>query len=263
MDAWLEELGRDPLGPSPAGSPRRAPPSCSSPRPRRSRPRRATAAPRCAWCSSAAWKSGDLRFYTNRESRKGSELSENPRAALVFHWGPPLRRQVRAEGIVVALSAEESAAYFETRARESRLGAWASPQSRPLADRAELDALLAAAEERFGDDACAAAAVLGRVPARPRSDRALAEPPEPPPRPRPLRALTGRLDVRQARALTCPLRTAARARSSCRSPRRSRGGSPWPPGAAPRGSAASPARAGSSSPGPTGRAARRFRASRA
>ena len=94
---------------------------------------------------------GDLRFYTNRESRKGSELSENPRAALVFHWGPPLRRQVRAEGIVVALSAEESAAYFETRARESRLGAWASPQSRPLADRAELDALLAAAVERFGD----------------------------------------------------------------------------------------------------------------
>lgn len=92
-----------------------------------------------------------FRFYTNRESRKGSELSENPRAALVFHWGPPLRRQARAEGIVAALTAEESAAYFETRARESRLGAWASPQSRPLADRTELDALLAAAVERFGD----------------------------------------------------------------------------------------------------------------
>ena len=92
-----------------------------------------------------------LAFYTNRESRKGSELSENPRAALVFHWGPPLRRQARAEGIVAALTADESAAYFETRARESRLGAWASPQSRPLADRTELDALLAAAVERFGD----------------------------------------------------------------------------------------------------------------
>jgi pyridoxamine 5'-phosphate oxidase len=95
---------------------------------------------------------GELRFYTNHDSRKGSELSENPRAALVFHWGPPLRRQVRAEGTVEALPTEASAAYFETRARESRLGAWASPQSRPLADRAELDALLARAEERFRDE---------------------------------------------------------------------------------------------------------------
>lgn len=95
---------------------------------------------------------GDLRFYTNHESRKGSELAESPRAALVFHWGLPLRRQARVEGAVERLSNEESAAYFETRTRESRLGAWASPQSRPLADRAELDGLLAAAESRFGDE---------------------------------------------------------------------------------------------------------------
>src|SRR6188472_1185932 len=92
---------------------------------------------------------GELRFYTNHDSRKGSELSENPRAALVFHWGPPLRRQVRAEGTVEALPTEASAAYFETRARESRLGAWASPQSRPLADREELDRLLDEVERRF------------------------------------------------------------------------------------------------------------------
>ena len=91
----------------------------------------------------------DLRFYTNHESRKGGELAANPRAALAFHWGPPLRRQARVEGSVERLSDEESAAYFETRARESRLGAWASPQSRRLADRAELDALLVAVEERF------------------------------------------------------------------------------------------------------------------
>jgi pyridoxamine 5'-phosphate oxidase len=94
----------------------------------------------------------DLRLYTNHESRKASELVANPRAALVFHWGPPLRRQARVEGAAERLSDREAAAYFATRARESRLGAWASPQSRPLADRAELDGLLAAAEARFADE---------------------------------------------------------------------------------------------------------------
>lgn len=94
----------------------------------------------------------DLRLYTNHESRKASELDANPRAALVFHWGPPLRRQARVEGAVERLSDRDSAAYFATRARESRLGAWASPQSRPLADRAELEGLLAAAEARFADE---------------------------------------------------------------------------------------------------------------
>jgi pyridoxamine 5'-phosphate oxidase len=96
---------------------------------------------------------GDIRFYTNHESRKGGELAANPRAALAFHWGPPLRRQARVEGAVDRLSAEESASYFESRARESRLGAWASPQSRRLADRAELDDLFASVEERFSEAA--------------------------------------------------------------------------------------------------------------
>ena len=92
----------------------------------------------------------DLRFYTNHGSRKAAELAANPVAALAFYWGPPLRRQVRVEGAVERLSDEEALEYFRTRARESRLGAWASPQSRPLADRGELDRLYADVVERFG-----------------------------------------------------------------------------------------------------------------
>ena len=76
-------------------------------------------------------------FYTNRESAKAADLAANPRAALVFHW-QPLERQVRVEGGVEAVTAEESAHYFATRPRESRLAAWASPQSRPLEDRARV-----------------------------------------------------------------------------------------------------------------------------
>lgn len=92
-----------------------------------------------------------LRFYTNLESRKALELDRNPRAALVFNWGPPLRRQARIEGATERLSREESAAYFRTRERASRLGAWASPQSRPLADRDELDRRYAEVAARFAD----------------------------------------------------------------------------------------------------------------
>jgi pyridoxamine 5'-phosphate oxidase len=95
----------------------------------------------------------ELRFYTNHESRKAGELAANPRAALCFYWGPPLRRQVRVEGRVERLSEAESLAYFRARPRESRLGAWASPQSRPLVDRDELDRLYERAEERFTEDA--------------------------------------------------------------------------------------------------------------
>ena len=91
----------------------------------------------------------DLRFYTNYESRKADELAANGRAALVLQWGPPLRRQVRVEGSVERLTEAESFEYFRTRTRESRLGAWASPQSRPLAGRAELDHSLAELEARF------------------------------------------------------------------------------------------------------------------
>ena len=90
-------------------------------------------------------------FFTNRESRKGGELLANPRAALLFHW-KSLRRQVRVEGAVEPVAEEESDAYYATRPRLSRLGAWASQQSRPLEGRTELEAALNAAEARFPGD---------------------------------------------------------------------------------------------------------------
>jgi pyridoxamine 5'-phosphate oxidase len=73
-------------------------------------------------------------FYTNVESAKGMELGANPKAALVFHW-KSLRRQVRARGTVTRVSDAEADAYFATRPRDSRIGAWASQQSRPLESR--------------------------------------------------------------------------------------------------------------------------------
>ncbi len=91
-------------------------------------------------------------FFTNYESRKARELNANPHAALVLLW-IPLHRQVRVGGRVERLSAEESDAYFATRSRGSQLGAWASPQSRPLADRGELEARWAALDERWAGDA--------------------------------------------------------------------------------------------------------------
>jgi pyridoxamine 5'-phosphate oxidase len=89
-----------------------------------------------------------LTFFTNRTSRKAVELRANPRAAAAIHWWD-LGRQVRVEGVVEDLSPEESTAYWETRPRGSRIAAWASPQSQPLADRAALDALVAEIEARF------------------------------------------------------------------------------------------------------------------
>jgi pyridoxamine 5'-phosphate oxidase len=77
-------------------------------------------------------------FYSNAGSQKGRELAENPVAALVIYW-PELGRQVRVVGAVSQVAPEESDAYFASRARGSQLGAWASPQSQPLPDRAALD----------------------------------------------------------------------------------------------------------------------------
>ncbi len=91
-----------------------------------------------------------LYFFTSRTSRKGNELLENPRAALVFHW-PELGRQVRVEGDVEEAEPEVSVAYWESRPRGSRIAAWVSPQSQVLAGRAALDARYAEAEARFGD----------------------------------------------------------------------------------------------------------------
>ena len=87
-------------------------------------------------------------FHTNYESRKGVELAANPQAALLFHWQLQ-GRQVRVEGWVERVTPEESDQYFRTRTPASRLAAWASPQSRPLADRAELERRFAKAEARF------------------------------------------------------------------------------------------------------------------
>jgi pyridoxamine 5'-phosphate oxidase len=89
-----------------------------------------------------------LTFYTNYESRKAGELEQKSDAALVFYWGA-LHRQVRIEGSVTRIDSVESNAYFATRPRGHQLGAWASPQSRPVVDRAALDAALQAAEARF------------------------------------------------------------------------------------------------------------------
>ncbi len=89
-------------------------------------------------------------FYTNYGSRKAHELEANPRAALLVHWAI-LQRQVRIEGRVARLSQSESEAYFQTRSRGSRIGAWASRQSQVLGLRSDLERRVSEAEERFKD----------------------------------------------------------------------------------------------------------------
>lgn len=89
-------------------------------------------------------------FFTNYDSAKGQHLAARPFAAMTFFW-PTLERQVRIEGRVEKVTPEESDAYFQVRPLGSRLGAWASPQSRVIADRAELEGLLQQTEQRFLD----------------------------------------------------------------------------------------------------------------
>lgn len=88
-------------------------------------------------------------FYTNLESRKGGELAANPQAALCFHW-KTLQRSVRVEGAVESVSEAEADAYYASRSRGSRIGAWASRQSRPLESRFALEKAVAEYTVKFG-----------------------------------------------------------------------------------------------------------------
>ena len=92
-----------------------------------------------------------IRFFTNYGSRKARELDANPRAAVTLYW-LPVGRSVRLEGAVERLPAADSGAYFATRPRGAKLGAWASAQGTVLRDRAELDERMRAVAERFPDD---------------------------------------------------------------------------------------------------------------
>ncbi len=91
-------------------------------------------------------------FFTNYASRKGRELDRNPHAALTFHWAA-LERQVRIEGRIERTSAAESDAYFHSRPSTSRIGAWSSPQSEVIRDRAALEALVIRFRAEHPDDA--------------------------------------------------------------------------------------------------------------
>ena len=106
-------------------------------------------------CRVLLLKALDVRgftFFTNYDSAKGQQLRANPRAAMTFFW-PTLERQVRIEGVIEKVTAAESDAYFHVRPLGSRLGAWASPQSRVIEGRAELERLLAETQQRFMDSA--------------------------------------------------------------------------------------------------------------
>jgi pyridoxamine 5'-phosphate oxidase len=91
-------------------------------------------------------------FYTNHGSRKGVELDTNPRVALLFPWHP-LARQVIVEGVAERVGRDETAAYFRSRPHGSRLGAWASEQSRPIGSREELEQRYADLAARYPDGA--------------------------------------------------------------------------------------------------------------
>jgi pyridoxamine 5'-phosphate oxidase len=95
-------------------------------------------------------KNNQFVFYTNYKSQKGKELSDNPKASLLFFW-PGLQRQVRIEGIVNKVSTEESDVYFASRPRESQLGAWASHQSEILNDRNDLITRLEELDLKYPD----------------------------------------------------------------------------------------------------------------
>ena len=119
--------------------------------------------PRASCCSRASTRAASSSF-TNYDSRKGQRARAHPDAALLFHW-VELERQVRIEGAASKVADAESDAYFASRPQASRLGAWASPQSRAIPDRDWLEREFAAARARFaGDgDSGTAPAALGRL----------------------------------------------------------------------------------------------------
>lgn len=108
--------------------------------------------PHCRVLLLKALDARGFTFFTNYDSAKGQHLAGNPFAAMTFFW-PALERQVRIEGRVERVTPQESDAYFQVRPLGSRLGAWASPQSQVIADRGELQTLLADTELRFMDTA--------------------------------------------------------------------------------------------------------------
>lgn len=109
---------------------------------------------RVVLCKRIQADPGYLVFFTNYQSRKGQELEHRPRAAVVFHWDA-LHRQVRLEGQVVHAPAQESDEYFQSRPLASRIGAWASQQSRPLASRAALVQQVEQIQQRFPQEIAA------------------------------------------------------------------------------------------------------------
>jgi pyridoxamine 5'-phosphate oxidase len=124
---------------------------------------------RVVLCKEIVPRPGYLVFYTNYRSRKGRELADNPRAAAVIHFDA-LGCQVRVEGLVEPSPPPESDAYFASRALQSRIGAWASAQSEPIASRERLRAAVDETAQRFGVDpraAAADAAAQGGVPRPP------------------------------------------------------------------------------------------------
>lgn len=106
---------------------------------------------RVVLCKAIVPNPGYIVFYTNYDSRKGSELKKNPHAAVVFHWDH-LHRQIRIEGRVERMSEAENDAYFHGRAWQSRVGAWASQQSRPIESRAALCEAVKREAHKFGID---------------------------------------------------------------------------------------------------------------
>ena len=104
---------------------------------------------RVVLCKEIRQDAGYVTFFTNYRSRKGAELAANARAAAVMYWDV-LHRQVRLEGVVTQTTAAESDAYFASRSWQSRIGAWASQQSAPIASRAELERAAEQAARRFG-----------------------------------------------------------------------------------------------------------------